>query len=190
MTTRTVGIASDHGGFELKDQLSSKVAAAGYKVVDFGAFVPNPADDYPDFVMARAEAVAAEHVAPGIAVCRSGVGACICANKVPSVRAALISDNFSARQGVEDDHTNVICPGGRTLGPAVAWESVQTFRPASFSHAERYLWRLAKVTRREQEATGMCASYVAEREADSGIPQVSAAEPDGVAPLAVQRGES
>ena len=79
------------------------------------------------------------------AICGSGVGASVCANKIPGVRAALIHDHFSARQGVEDDHMNVICMGGRTVGPAVAWDLVQTFLAAEFSQAERHLRRLGKV---------------------------------------------
>jgi ribose 5-phosphate isomerase B len=93
----------------------------------------------------------------GIAICGSGVGASVCANKVPGVRAALIYDHFSARQGVEDDHINMICLGGRTMGPAVAWDLVQTFLAAEFSDAERHLRRLEKVAaleRGEKEQRG------------------------------------
>jgi ribose 5-phosphate isomerase B len=80
-----------------------------------------------------------------VAVCGSGVGASVCANKIPGIRAALIHDHFSARQGVEDDHLNIVCMGGRTVGPAVAWDLVQTFLEAKFSSAERHLRRLGKV---------------------------------------------
>ena len=80
-----------------------------------------------------------------MAICGSGVGACVCANKIAGVRAALIEDHFSAGQGVEDDHLNVICLGGRTEGPAVAWDLVETFLAARYSQAERHLRRLAKV---------------------------------------------
>ena len=114
-------------------------------MVDFGAHAPNPDDDYPDFVVPLARAVAGGEVQRGVAICGSGVGAAVCANKVPGVRAALIQDHFSARQGVEDDHMNVLCMGGRTLGPALAWDFVQIFLGAEFSQAERHLRRLAKV---------------------------------------------
>lgn len=146
-----VGIATDHGGFGLKEGLVSHLCAAGYEVVDFGAHADDPYDDYPDFVIPLAEAVAAGQVERGVAICGSGVGASVCANKVPGIRAALISDNFSARQGVEDDHINIICVGGRTIGPSVAWDLIQTFLAAEFSQAERHLRRLAKVTSREQQ---------------------------------------
>jgi len=145
-----VGIATDHGGFELKKELAPLLCAAGYQVIDFGAAVHDPGDDYPDFIVPLAEAVADGRVDRGVAICGSGVGASVCANKVPGIRAALIPDHFSARQGVEDDHINIICLGGRTTGPAVAWDLVQTFLTAEFSDQERHLRRLAKVATREQ----------------------------------------
>ena len=145
-----VGIATDHGGFGLKVELVNHLRAAGYEVVDFGACKLKSDDDYPDFVMPLAKAVASGQVTRGIAICGSGVGASVCANKVPGVRAALIHDHFSARQGVEDDHMNVLCMGGRTVGPAVAWDLVQTFLAAEYSQAERHLRRLGKVAALEK----------------------------------------
>jgi ribose 5-phosphate isomerase B len=140
-----VGIATDHGGFELKQELIAQLRSAGHEIVDFGAPRLTPDDDYPDYVTPLARAVAAGQVERGVAICGSGVGASVCANKVPGVRAALIHDHFSARQGVEDDHMNVLCMGGRTVGMAVAWDLVQTFLGAGFSQAERHLRRLGKV---------------------------------------------
>ena len=140
-----IGIATDHGGFGLKEELIARIRAAGYEVVDFGAHELAPADDYPDFVFPLAEAVAAGKVERGIAICGSGVGASVCANQVKGVRACLIHDHFSARQGVEDDHMNILCMGGRTVGPEVAWDLVQTFLTAEFSQAPRHLRRLGKV---------------------------------------------
>jgi ribose 5-phosphate isomerase B len=148
-----VGIATDHGGFSLKADLVAQLRAAGHDVVDFGADTLNPDDDYPDFVVPLAEAVAADTVERGVAVCGSGVGASICANKIPGVRAALIHDHFSAGQGVEDDHMNIICLGGRTVGPSVAWELVQTFLAAEYSQAPRHLRRLSKVALLELQPT-------------------------------------
>lgn len=140
-----VGIATDHGGFPLKEDLRARLAAADHDVVDFGADRLTEGDDYPDFVIPLARAVAAGKVERGIAICGSGVGASVCANKVAGVRAGLISDHFSARQGVEDDHMNVICLGGRTVGPSLAWDLVEAFLAAEFSQEERHLRRLAKV---------------------------------------------
>jgi ribose 5-phosphate isomerase B len=148
-----VGIATDHGGFGLKEDLVAQLRAAGHDVVDFGADKLSPDDDYPDFVVPLGEAVAAGTVERGVAVCGSGVGASICANKIPGVRAALIHDHFSAGQGVEDDHMNIICLGGRTVGPSVAWELVQTFLAAHYSQAPRHLRRLSKVALLELQPT-------------------------------------
>jgi ribose 5-phosphate isomerase B len=140
-----VGIATDHGGFGLKEDLAARLREAGHDVVDFGADKLSPDDDYPDYVIPLAQAVAAGTVDRGVAICGSGVGASVCANKIPGVRAGLIHDHFSAAQGVEDDHMNIICIGGRTVGPAVAWDLVQTFLAAEYSHATRHLRRLSKV---------------------------------------------
>jgi ribose 5-phosphate isomerase B len=140
-----VGIATDHGGFGLKEELACHIRAAGHEVVDFGAHSLDPTDDYPDYVVPLARAVAEGKVDRGVAICGSGVGAAVCVNKIPGVRASLIHDHFSAKQGVEDDHMNVLCMGGRTVGPAVAWDLVETFLAAQFSQAERHLRRLGKV---------------------------------------------
>ena len=148
-----LGIATDHGGFHLKEELLARLRAAGHDVVDFGATALNPGDDYPDFVIPLAEAVATGTLERGIAICGSGVGASICASKVPGAHAALISDHFSAAQGVEDDHMNVICIGGRTTGPEVAWDLVRTFLAAQFSQEPRHLRRLSKVAQLELQPT-------------------------------------
>jgi transketolase len=140
-----VGIATDHGGFSLKEEIVAKLNEAGHKVEDFGAYSLNPNDDYPDFVVPLADAVASGKVDRGVAICGSGVGASVCANKVPGARAGLVHDHFSAHQGVEDDHMNILCLGGRTVGPAVAWDLVQTYLTAKYSQEARHLRRLAKV---------------------------------------------
>jgi ribose 5-phosphate isomerase B len=140
-----IGIATDHGGFGLKQELVSRLRAAGHEVMDFGANELDAGDDYPDFVFPLAKAVAAGELARGIAICGSGVGASVCANQVRGARACLIHDHFSAKQGVEDDHMNILCMGGRTVGAEVAWDLVSTFVAAEFSGAERHLRRLKKV---------------------------------------------
>lgn len=145
-TSRRIGIACDHGGFELKEQLVARLRGTGYEVIDFGAHQLKPDDDYPDYVIPLARAVAAGKVERGVAICGSGVGASVCANKIKDVRACLIEDHFSARQGVEDDHLNVICLGGHIEGSELAWDLVQTFLAAEFSQASRHLRRLRKVT--------------------------------------------
>ena len=147
-----VGIATDHGGFALKEDLVARLRAAGHEVVDFGAHELNPGDDYPDFMIPLGRAVAAGTVERGVAVCGSGVGASVCATKIPGVRAGLVGDHFSARQGVEDDHMNIICMGGRTIGPFAAWDILEAFLAAEFSQAPRHLRRLGKVASLEMEA--------------------------------------
>jgi ribose 5-phosphate isomerase B len=148
-TPKRIGVAADHGGFELKEYLAGMLREAHYEVVDFGDGRPNPDDDSPDFVVPLARAVARSEVDRGVAICGSGVGACVAANKAPGVRACLIHECFSAHQGVEDDDMNVICLGGHVVGNALAWELVGTFLQARFSGAERHRRRLAKVARLE-----------------------------------------
>jgi ribose 5-phosphate isomerase B len=148
---KTIGIAADHGGYELKEKMSVDLREAGYEVIDFGDHNLVMEDDYPDFVIPLARAVAQGKVDRGVAICGSGVGACVIANKVPDVRAGLINETFSARQGVEDDNMNVICLGGRVIGPALAWELVKTFLTARFSGAERHRRRLLKVAELENK---------------------------------------
>ena len=144
-TLQRVGIAADHGGFELKELLVERLRAAGHELIDFGDVQLAPDDDYPDFVVPLARAVASGEVERGVAICGSGVGASVVANKVAGVRACLIHESFSAHQGVEDDDLNLICLGGLVVGHSLAWELVQTFLAARFSGAERHRRRLAKV---------------------------------------------
>ena len=146
-----LGIATDHGGFALKEELVAHLRIEGHEVIDFGAHTLTEGDDYPDFVIPLAHAVASGEVERGLAICGSGVGASVCANKIPGVRAGLVHDHYSARQGVEDDHMNIICMGGRTVGPAVAWDLVETFLDARFSHLDRHLRRLGKVASLEAQ---------------------------------------
>ena len=148
---KLVGIAADHGGFELKEYLAGRLREAGYELIDFGDRKPTEDDDYPDFIVPLARAVAGGDVERGVGICGSGVGASVAANKVVGVRACLIHENFSAHQGVEDDNLNMMCLGGLVVGHALAWELVQTFLAAKFSGAERHCRRLAKVTALEKK---------------------------------------
>ena len=140
-----IGLAADHGGFALKTEIAAALKQAGHEVVDFGAQALTPDDDYPDFVVPLAQAVARREVERGLAFCGSGVGASIAANKVLGVRAGLIHDTFSAHQGVEDDDMNLLCLGGRVIGASLAWELIEAFLAARFSGAARHERRLAKV---------------------------------------------
>jgi RpiB/LacA/LacB family sugar-phosphate isomerase len=140
-----IGIAADHGGYALKEELRLALGGEGHQVRDFGAARLDPDDDYPDFVIPLARAIACGELERGIAVCTSGVGASIAANKVAGVRAALIHEDFSAHQGVEDDDLNVICLGSRVVDGARARALVELFLGARFSGADRHRRRLAKV---------------------------------------------
>ncbi len=140
-----IGIAADHGGFELKETVKSWLSTSGYEVRDFGAEVLDAGDDFPDFIVPLSNAVASGECERGIAICGSGVGASIAANKIAGVRAALIMDSFSARQGVEDDDMNLICLGGRVIGTKLAEELILNFLNANFIGGERHKRRLAKV---------------------------------------------
>ena len=140
-----VGTAADHGGFDLKQRLIELISALGYDVVDFGASRMDPADDYPDFVVPLARAVAAHEVDRGIVICGSGVGACVAANKIGGVHAGLITDMYSAHQGVEDDDMNVICMGGRVISFSLAADLVKVFLEARFKGDDRFRRRLAKI---------------------------------------------
>jgi ribose 5-phosphate isomerase B len=121
--------------------------------MDFGDGQPKPEDDYPDYVVPLARAVSSGEVERGVAICGSGVGASVAANKIAGVRASLIHENFSAHQGVEDDDLNIICFGGLVIGHALAWELLQTFLAARFSGAERHRRRLAKIADLENVVT-------------------------------------
>lgn len=146
-----IGIAADHGGFALKEQLAAALRDHEHDVVDFGAPSLDPADDFPDYVVPLARAVALGEVERGLAVCGSGVGACVAANKVRGVRAALVTESFSARQGVEDDDMNIMCVGGRVLAFDLVWDLAQTFLAAGFIGGERHKRRLAKIAALEDQ---------------------------------------
>jgi ribose 5-phosphate isomerase B len=140
-----VGIAADHGGYVFKEEVAEWLRGSVHEIVDFGAYALDTRDDYPDYIIPLARAVASGEVERGVALCGSGVGASIAANKVAGVRAGLVHDVFSAHQGVEDDDMNVACLGGRVIGPALALELIATFLAARFSGAERHRRRMAKV---------------------------------------------
>lgn len=144
-------MAADHGGFHLKTKLKGLLEQEGYHVVDFGAHELNKDDDYPDFVIPLARSIVEGKVERGIAICGSGVGANVIANKVAGIRAALIHDVFSAHQGVEDDNMNMICLGGRTTGNALAADLVHAFLAATFTGKPRHRRRLNAIEALERK---------------------------------------
>ena len=146
-----LGIATDHGGIDLKRQLQAYLEELGHEVVDFGAYEYDAADDFPDFVVPLARAVGRGEVERGVAVCGSGVGASIAANKIANVRACLITESYSAAQGVEHDDMNMICLGGRVIGIALAQDLLDNFLGATYQAKERQLRRMGKVAALERE---------------------------------------
>jgi len=144
-----IGIAADHAGFDLKNYIKKQLVEEGFEVIDFGDDKMKPGDDYPDYVIPLAFALANKRVSRGIAICGSGVGACIAANKVKGVRACLINEDFSARQGVEDDDMNIICLGARVIKRSLAMKLVGVFLASEFSGKARHKRRIAKVKKLE-----------------------------------------
>jgi len=147
-----IEIAADHAGFDQKQLLVNKLQEASYAVQDFGATEFNAEDDYPDIIIPLAQAIAHGEVQRGIAVCGSGVDVSIAANKIPGVRAALITESYSAHQNVEHDDMNLLCLGGRVIGPMLIWELIQVFLAARFQGEERFQRRLNKVIALEKRA--------------------------------------
>ena len=139
-----LAVATDHAGFPLKSEVIETLRQMGHQVTDLGTDSPSPVD-YPDYAEKLAKAVTEGRAERGILLCGSGAGACVAANKFRGIRAATCHDTFSARQSVEDDDVNVLCIGGRVVGPSVARELVKSFVDAKFSDAERHRRRLSKV---------------------------------------------
>jgi RpiB/LacA/LacB family sugar-phosphate isomerase len=138
-----VAIASDHAGFSLKGKVAEYLGSLGHTVEDLGTCDTTPVD-YPDFAEAVAKAILGERVERAVLICGSGVGASVAANKFRGIRAGLCHDTYSAHQGVEHDHMNVLVLGGRVIGEALARELVGAFVGAKQSQEERHLRRLAK----------------------------------------------
>ena len=144
-----VVIGADHGGFPLKDDLSKLISDLSHEVLDIGAHVIDPLDDYPDYAKSVAETVASGKAHKGIMLCGSGVGAAITANKIKNVRASVCHDTYSAHQAVEHDDMNVLCVGSRVIGIELAREIVITFIKANFVPEEKYIRRLNKIKKLE-----------------------------------------
>ena len=142
--TMHVAVASDHAGFSLKETVRVYLGGLGHTVEDLGTCDTTPVD-YPDFAEAVATAILSERVERAILICGSGVGASVAANKFRGIRAGLCHDTYSAHQGVEHDHMNVLVLGGRVIGEALAHELVGAFASAKESQEDRHLRRLAKI---------------------------------------------
>jgi ribose 5-phosphate isomerase B len=144
-----IAIASDHAGRELKDYLIGFLTEMGYEVSNMGTD-SDESVDYPDYGLKVAEAVAGGELEQGILICGTGVGMCITANKVSGIRAALVSDVFTARMAKEHNNANVLVIGGRVTGKTLAEEMVRAWLEARFQ-AGRHQKRLDKITGIEQK---------------------------------------
>jgi ribose 5-phosphate isomerase B len=140
-------IGSDHSGFSVKETIRKYLEAAGYTVDDQGTSSEESVD-YPDYGKAVGERVAAKQADLGIAVCGSGIGISIAANKVPGIRAALAHDVMTARLAREHNDANVLALGGRVVTGDTAIEMVQTFLTTAYLGG-RHQRRLDKITQME-----------------------------------------
>jgi len=146
-----IAIASDHGGFELKQYLVEWLIKENYEIIDLGNHLYQGDDDYTDFADAVAKAIAGGKAERGIAICGSGVGACVTANKTRGVRACVCHDTYSAHQGVEHDNMNVLCLGARIIGDELAKELVTAFLNAKFINEGRFKRRSDKLDKVENK---------------------------------------
>ena len=143
-----IAVGADHAGYPLKEHLIRSLEEE-HEVIDLGTGSTDPVD-YPDYAAAVGEAVRSGRAERGLAVCGSGAGAAIAANKLAGVRAVLTHDRYTARQSVEHDDANVLCLGGRVIDAGLALELAQIFLGASFSGEPRHKRRLAKIARLEE----------------------------------------
>ncbi len=147
-----VAVATDHGGFSLKETVIETIKEAGHEPLDLGTDSPESVD-YPDFTEKLCRVIQDGEAERGVLLCGSGVGVCIAANKMKGVYAALCHDTYSAHQGVEHDHMNVLCLGGRVIGSELAKEIVRAFLKAQFighqAGQERHARRVGKVRKLE-----------------------------------------
>jgi ribose 5-phosphate isomerase B len=145
-----IAVGADHAGFEMKDEMADLLTAAGHEVVDLGTHGPESVD-YPDFAAAVGRAVLAGHAERGVVFCGSGAGAAIAANKLDGIRCAQANDTYTAHQCVEHDDVNVLAMAARVVGPALAWEIINSFIGARFVPKDRYVRRLDKVAEIERD---------------------------------------
>lgn len=143
-----IGIGSDHGGFELKTAVKEFLEQQGLEVRDYGCFDKSSVD-YPDIAEAVCRDVVSGKAACGMLFCGTGIGISIAANKIDGIRAAHVTDSYSARMAREHNNANVICLGGRILGVEIALEIVKAYLNASFAGG-RHQGRVDKITALEQ----------------------------------------
>lgn len=147
-------IGSDHAGWPMKAALVAHAESLGHSVIDVGSFDRNPVD-FPDIARALTAKLLAGEADRGLMVCGTGVGACIAANKVAGIRAAVCHDVHSAHQAVEHDDVNVMCLGAQIVGPWLACDLVSAFLAARFSTEEEFRRRVEKLRAMEGRPAGL-----------------------------------
>ena len=141
---RSVAIGGDHAGHALKNAVIRFLEKEGHKVEDCGSYSPDPID-FPDIAQLISRRVLEGRAQRGILVCGTGVGACIAANKIPGIRAAVCHDIYSSHQCVEHDDVNVACIGAQVVGASVTEECLRAFLSAEFSNEDHFRRRVAKL---------------------------------------------
>jgi len=148
-----VAVGFDHAGFPLRQIVLAAVQAAGAEVVDFGTTSSDPVD-FPEYANKVGLAIQSGQVERGILVCGSGIGACIAANKMKGVYASICHDTYSAAQGVKHDDMNLLCLGGRVIGPELAASLIKAFLGARYlgddPGGERLARRVGEIKRMEE----------------------------------------
>jgi ribose 5-phosphate isomerase B len=144
-----VAVGSDHGGFDLKEDVKQHLGRLGYRFRDYGTFGPEPAVDYPDVALAVASAVRNGDARLGILVDGAGIGSAMAANKVPGIRAAPCVDAAVARNAREHNDANVLTLGARFVDKAAVREILETFLTAACTE-ERHARRVRKITSIEE----------------------------------------
>lgn len=144
-----IAIASDHGGFDLKDIIVEYLKEKGYEVTDYG-ISENKRVDYPDYAALVADGINKGKEELGILICGTGLGMSIAANKISGIRAACVSDSFSAKMAREHNNANILCFGGRVVGDEVAKTLVDAFLEAEFAEG-RHSTRVDKIMSFEKE---------------------------------------
>lgn len=145
-----IACAFDHAGFPLKPLVLETLQRLGHETLDLGTSSTEPVD-YPDVARAASEAVLRGDAERAVIVCGSGAGVAVAASKVPGIRAYVAHDTYTAHQAVEHDDANVVCLGGRVIGPALAAEVLVAFASATFSGEERHVRRLEKIAQIERD---------------------------------------
>ena len=142
-------VGADHGGYQLKEEITRFLIAEGHEVEDVGTY-SDESTDYPDYAARVARAVAEGRADLGVLICGTGIGMSIAANKVRGVRAALATDCYMARMARQHNDANVLCLGGRVLGTGTALEIVRAFLEGRFAGG-RHARRVAKIRAIEEE---------------------------------------